>query len=194
MLGAPNVYIRDVEELIRFVESGNQVTYLFFWGHQPAKDGSITKSCLSNWYQASFISDGIMYPTTEHYMMAKKALLFEDSQTYQEILHAKTPKEAKALGRKVNGYIDEIWTVHRKKIVVAGNEAKFTQHPELKQFLLSTQNSVLVEASPYDRIWGIGMAAREQNIENPKAWKGLNLLGFALMDVRNRLNTVRAQS
>ena len=189
MTGVSNVYIRDVKELIQVIESGNAITYLFFWGHQPAKDGSITKSCLSNWYHAPFTRDGLTYLTAEHYMMAKKALLFNDAQAYQEILRAKTPKEAKELGRKVSGYIDEIWNVHRQNIVITGNEAKFSQHPELKQFLLSTQNTVLVEASPYDPIWGIGMAAGEENIENPKTWKGLNLLGFALMEVRNRLNT-----
>jgi ribA/ribD-fused uncharacterized protein len=194
MLDASNMYIQNMEELIRLVESGKKVTYLFFWGHQPTMDGSITNSCLSNWYQAPFASDGIIYPTTEHYMMAKKALLFHDPQTYQEILEAKTPKEAKELGRKVNGYRDEVWNVHRQEIVVAGNEAKFSQHPDLKQFLLSTRNTVLVEASPYDRIWGIGMAADQQDIDNPKAWKGLNLLGFALMEVRNRLDTSRIQT
>jgi ribA/ribD-fused uncharacterized protein len=193
MLDDPIMNLRDIEGLIQFVELGNTVTYLFFWGHQPSNDGSITKSCLSNWYRAPFTSDGITYPTTEHYMMAKKALLFEDTQTYQEILHVNSPKEAKTLGRKVNGYIDEIWKEHRQNIVITGNEAKFSQHPELKQFLLSTQSTVLVESSPYDQIWGIGMAAEEQNIEDPKAWKGLNLLGFALMEVRNRLRTIRDQ-
>ncbi|MFZ6031595.1 MAG: NADAR family protein [Chloroflexota bacterium] len=179
--------IKDVEELIRFVESGKPVSYLFFWGHQPTKDGSISKSCMSNWYRSPFVSDGITYPTTEHYMMAKKALLFGDEPIYRAILQAKTPQEAKALGRKVKNFVEEVWNMHRKEIVIAGNEAKFSQQVDLKHYLLSTQDNVLIEASPYDRIWGIGMAMGEKAIENPRSWKGLNLLGFALMEVRNRI-------
>lgn len=181
--------MRSIEELIRFVDGGNHVTYLFFWGHQPEKNGTISKSCLSNWYPAQFTLNGITYATTEHYMMAQKAQLFGDTRMYQTILNAKTPKEAKALGRKVTGFREEIWNTHRIDIMVAGNEAKFFQHHEMKHFLLSTHDAILVEASPYDRIWGIGMSVDNPDIENPKAWKGLNLLGFALMEVRSRLQT-----
>ncbi|MFV9504877.1 MAG: NADAR family protein [Oscillochloridaceae bacterium umkhey_bin13] len=179
--------IRSIEELIRFVDGGNKVTYLFFWGHQPETHGMVSKSCLSNWYPAVFTLNGITYATTEHYMMAHKATLFGDTQSYQAILNAKTPKEAKALGREVTGFREELWNAHRIDIMVTGNEAKFSQHHDMKEFLLSTHEAILVEASPYDRIWGIGMSVDHPKIEDPKAWKGLNLLGFALMEVRRRL-------
>jgi ribA/ribD-fused uncharacterized protein len=186
---SPEKQMRSIEELIQFVDGGNRVTYLFFWGHQPEKNGTVSKSCLSYWYPAIFTLNDITYATTEHYIMAQKAKLFGDTQTHQAILNAKTPKEAKALGRKVTGFIEDIWNTHRIDIMVTGNEAKFSQHQELKQFLLSTGNTILVEASPYDTIWGIGMGVDHPHIENPKAWKGLNLLGFALMEVRTRLQT-----
>jgi ribA/ribD-fused uncharacterized protein len=179
--------VRNIEELIRFVDGGNHVTYLFFWGHQPEKNGTVSKSCLSNWYPATFTLNDITYATTEHYMMAHKAKLFGDTRMYHAILNAKTPKEAKALGRKAIGFIEETWNTHRIEIMVTGNEAKFSQHHDMKEFLLSTNNAILVEASPYDRIWGIGMSVNNPHIEDPKAWNGLNLLGFALMEVRSRL-------
>jgi ribA/ribD-fused uncharacterized protein len=179
--------IRSVKELIQFTQTGKRVKYVFFWGHRQQQSGHISKSCLSNWYPAPFTVKGILYPTTEHYMMAQKALLFEDTATYTRILKAKTPGEAKKLGRSVQGFDEDTWTQHRVEIVVQGNEAKFSQHDALKTYLLSTQERILVEASPRDRIWGIGMAADDPHIENPNAWNGLNLLGFALMEVRSRL-------
>ncbi|GAK52165.1 hypothetical protein U14_03416 [Candidatus Moduliflexus flocculans] len=179
--------IRNREELIQFVASGRPITYLFFWGHQREKDGTISKSCLSNWFPAAFTLDGVAYATTEHYMMARKAQLFGDMQTYHAILTANTPQEAKALGRKVAGFVEPTWNAHRFEIMVTGNAAKFSQHQDLQRFLLSTGDAILVEASPYDTIWGIGMSASDPQIENPQAWNGLNLLGFALMEVRSRL-------
>lgn len=179
--------MRNTKELIRFIDCGNHVRFLFFWGHQANKYEPISKSCLSNWYPATFTLDNVTYSTTEHYMMAQKAKLFGDMQMYNRILNTKTPREAKSLGRKVAGFNEETWISHRMDIMVKGNEAKFSQNDELKGFLLSTSDAVLVEASPYDQIWGIGMSVDNPKIEDPKAWKGLNLLGFALMEVRSRL-------
>ena len=187
-------HITNIEELLAYTNTGKSVEYLFFWGHHQKKDGRISKSCLSNWYPAEFAVDHVVYATTEHYMMAHKAKLFGDTTMYQAILHAKTPKEAKALGRRVTGFTNEVWNTHRIDIVTAGNEAKFSQHEQLKQFLLSTGDAVLVEASPYDKIWGIGMAGDNPNVTNPENWKGLNLLGFALMEVRNRLHAREEQT
>lgn len=177
----------NIERVLADIHTGKTVEYLFFWGHRQKKDGTISKSCLSNWYPAAFTLEGTRYATTEHYMMAHKAKLFDDMATYHRILAAKTPKEAKALGRAVQGFDDQIWTTHRVDIVVTGNEAKFSQHAPLKDFLLSTGEKVLVEASPYDTIWGIGMAADDPHVTRPETWRGLNLLGFALMEVRRRL-------
>jgi ribA/ribD-fused uncharacterized protein len=156
--------------------------FLFFWGHQPSKDGTITKSCFSQWWPASFTVEGVVYKTAEHWMMAKKAVLFNDEGTLKEIIAAADPKEVKALGRKVKNFNADIWKQHAYTFVVQGNFHKFSQHENLKAFLLSTNNNIIVEASPFDNIWGIGTKAHETNIN---LWKGTNLLGFALMEVRD---------
>ena len=95
--------------------------------------------------------------------------------------------KAKKLGRQIKHFDEQIWLEQRFDIVVKGNYLKFSQNPELKQFLLNTSYRVIVEASPVDPIWGIGMAADHRDAANPKRWKGLNLLGFALMQVRDQL-------
>lgn len=120
-------------------------------------------------------------------MMAGKALLFGDARAHQAILVAKGPGAAKALGREVRGFDEARWVAHRFGLVVEANLAKFSQNPPLAQFLASTGTKVLVEASPVDRIWGIGLARDHEDAERPARWRGLNLLGFALMDVRARL-------
>lgn len=183
---SPN-QITSVAQLLQWIAAGHRPKYIFFWGHRQDQSGNITKSCLSNWYPASFTLEGITYPTTEHYMMAQKALLFNDAKNHARILKANTPGEAKKLGRSVRGFDENVWRRHRFEIMVRGNEAKFSQNEALKNYLLSTHTRILVEASPTDRIWGIGMAASNPNIENPNAWKGLNLLGFALVEARRRL-------
>jgi ribA/ribD-fused uncharacterized protein len=161
--------------------------YLFFWGHQPNKDGSISKTCFSQWWLSSFDVDGITYKTAEHWMMAKKALLFNDKEIFEKIIQTKSPAEAKKLGREVKNYVDTVWLANRFEIVKEGNLHKFGQNKDLKEFLLNTNERILVEASPVDPIWGIGMAADHKEVNNPKKWQGLNLLGFALMEVRDEL-------
>lgn len=176
------------DSLLAAIQSGLVPKWAFFWGHTPAKDGSITKSCFSQWWDGHpFELEGIRYATAEHFMMAEKARLFGDSLTHSEILAAKSPAIAKKLGRKVANFDDQIWLQHRWDIVVRGNAAKFGQHESLKTFLLQTGDRILVEASPFDHIWGIGMAASHPDAEKPENWKGLNLLGFALMEVRQQL-------
>lgn len=177
----------STEKLIANESAGNRNKFLFFWGHQPSKDGSITKTCFSQWWLGAFTVEGITYPTAEHWMMAKKAILFEDDKVLEKILQAKSPAEAKKLGRQVKNYQDEVWVTNRYEIVKEGNSHKFSQNEALKDFLLNTADRVLVEASPVDSVWGIGMAADHKDIENPEKWKGLNLLGFALMEVRDEL-------
>lgn len=165
--------------------SGEKFKYVFFWGHQPGKNG-ITASCFSQWYEAPFIVDGLRYPTAEHFMMAEKAMLFEDLGIRDQVLDAPTPGVAKALGRQIQDFDEAAWLEHRFSIVVRANEEKFAQNPELGQFLQQTGSRVLVEASPVDRIWGIGLAQDDERASNPNEWQGLNLLGFALMQVRDR--------
>lgn len=161
--------------------------FLFFWGHQVSKDGIITKTCFSQWWISPFTVDGIVYETAEHWMMAKKAELFNDMEIKDKILSVKSPAEAKKLGREVRNYSDEVWLKERYEIVKKGNFHKFNQNEDLKTFLLQTNNRIIVEASPVDPIWGIGMASDHKDIENPLKWRGLNLLGFALMEVRDEL-------
>ncbi|MBP4138080.1 NADAR family protein [Flavobacterium geliluteum] len=161
--------------------------FLFFWGHQPSKDGTITKTCFSQWWLSSFEVDKIIYKTAEHWMMAKKAELFKDNEVLEKIIKANSPAEAKKLGREVKHYDDKLWLENRFEIVKQGNYHKFSQHEALKAFLINTKDRVLVEASPVDPIWGIGMASDHKDVLNPKKWKGLNLLGFALMEVRDEL-------
>lgn len=161
--------------------------FLFFWGHQPSKDGIITKACFSQWWVSPFVVDGITYKTAEHWMMAKKAELFNDNEILEKIIQVNSPAEAKKLGREVRNYDDALWLANRYEIVKQGNFHKFHQNLDLKAFLVNTKESVLVEASPVDAIWGIGMAGDHKDVLNPEKWRGLNLLGFALMEVRDEL-------
>ena len=166
---------------------GEDVKFLFFWGHQPNKDGSAGKGCFSQWWESDFEIDGIIYKSAEHFMMAEKARLFNDSESLMRVIDSKHPHEAKKLGRKVKNFNPKNWDEHKFDVVVRGNFAKFSQNDELKKFLIQTNDCVLVEASPVDNIWGIGMATDNENVMNPNLWKGHNLLGYALMEVRDQL-------
>ncbi len=177
----------DLLELREQYRSGKRYKYIYFWGHVEKQPSIITKSCFSQWYPSRFEVDNIYYPTAEHYMMAEKARLFGDEQILSKILTANSPGLAKALGRQVKGFIPDIWDVHCLNIVINGNFAKFSQNPKLTDFILSTKQRILVEASPVDKIWGIGLSMDDPNIDNPLMWRGKNLLGFALMNVRQQL-------
>lgn len=173
-----------VEDLRSRFNAGDRLRFVFFWGHQTVKN-TITAACFSQWYSAPLTVDGRRYPTAEHFMMAEKALLFGDQSVRAQVLEAPTPGAAKGLGRSVGGFDEATWVEHRFSIVVRANQAKFAQNPELGRFLRETGSRVLVEASPVDRIWGIGLARDDERSRNPNRWRGLNLLGFALMRVRD---------
>jgi ribA/ribD-fused uncharacterized protein len=175
--------VRSVDELI---EAGGRPDFLFFWGHRPSRDG-VGAGCLSQWWPVTFTVTGHEYRSAEHYMMAEKARLFNDAPAAERIMAAATPKDAKSLGRAVRGFDGARWAAHRFDIVVAGNLAKFGQHADLRDYLLGTGERVLVEASPSDQVWGIGLAAGDPRAADPRTWRGENLLGFALMAVRARL-------
>lgn len=177
----------NLQWLLNKVEKKESVKYLHFWGHQTSKDGSVTASCFSQWWHDGFTVDSVYYATAEHWMMAKKAELFNDREMLAEILLAKSPAEAKQLGRKVRNFDPKVWGENCFDIVCEGNFHKFSQNIQLKEFLLNTKNRVIVEASPRDRIWGIGMGKSNENAERPQLWRGKNLLGFALMEARDRL-------
>lgn len=159
--------------------------FLFFWGH-TVKD-EITKSCFSQWFPIRFEENGIVYKTAEHYMMAGKARLFNDDEILEKVLCSETPNEAKSLGRKVKNFDPKLWDKHKYDIVKKANLLKFSQNQKFEEFLLSTNDKILVEASPYDKIWGIGMLESDPRAQNPLLWDGENLLGFALMEVRDEL-------
>ncbi|MFC1429589.1 NADAR family protein [Streptacidiphilus sp. N1-3] len=178
---------RSREELAGMTAAGARPKWLMFWGHQPQPDRSVGPGCLSQWWPSRFSVDGVEYATAEHWMMAGKARLFGDGQAVPGILAARTPAEAKNLGRLVRGFDDERWRVERFELVVAGNVAKFGQDPALRAYLLGTANRVLVEASPRDQVWGIGLGAANERATDPARWRGQNLLGFALMEARARL-------
>lgn len=181
---------RSVGDLRQLELRGESPEFLFFWGHRQRRDGGTGPWCLSQWWPASFMVDGVTYPTAEHFMMAGKARLFGDEVMVPRILEAPSPRDAKALGRAVRGYDDDLWAASRYGIVVEGNTAKFAQDPVLLAYLAGTAGRVLVEASPADRVWGIGLAGDDSRAARPSQWEGLNLLGFALMDVRDRLAEV----
>ena len=172
-----------IENICNKFDKKKRLKYIFFWGHTE-KSGMVTKACFSQWYPCKFHIDGITYFTTEQFMMAQKAILFNDIEIYNKILIAKHPKQYKDLGRKVTNFSESKWDKDKYDIVLKGNIAKFSQNVKLKEFLLNTNNRILVETSPYDRVWGIGKTADAENIENPYTWNGENLLGFALMEAR----------
>ena len=178
---------RTRDELAVAIRAGDHPQWLMFWGHRPGPDGSIGASCLSQWYPSPFTVNGVSYPSAEHFMMATKARLFADADTEARILAARTPADAKRLGRQVAGFNEKTWVRHRSDAVFLGNVAKFHQNQRLGEFLAATGSRVLVEASPYDRIWGIGLRASDPRATDPAAWPGLNLLGFALAQVRAHL-------
>lgn len=175
----------NVLTLRRQYNQGQHLDFLFFWGHTQ-KGQEIDKSCLSQWYPCTFTVDGETYNCAEQYMMAEKAYLFRDLTTREKILNASDPAEIKALGREVKNFDASTWQAYSYDIVLRGNRAKFSQNPELKRFLLATKGMYLVEASPYDKIWGIGMRSSEK-AKNPNNWLGTNKLGFALTQVREEL-------
>lgn len=172
------------------------LNYLFFWGHtQTPSAAHIHKSCLSQWYPSSFEFLGIDFPTAEHRMMYCKANLFYHSDNHKlanMILKAETPAEAKKLGRLVKNFDQQKWDEHKYHIVFLANMLKFSQNLNLKGFLLSTGDRIIVEASPYDTIWGIGMKESDPGVMNPYNWKGENLLGYALMEVRDFLRDAQS--
>jgi ribA/ribD-fused uncharacterized protein len=181
-----------VRELARLDAAGALPETLLFWGHRPPKGGGVGKSCLSQWYPAPFTAEGVRYATAEHFMMAGKARLFGDTEAEHLVLAAADPGAAKGAGRRVRGFTEDTWAAHRYDLVVAANTAKFGQHPALRDFLLGTGEKILVEASPYDQVWGIGLSAAQPEAAHPAQWRGLNLLGFALMDTRHTLRAPTA--
>ena len=119
--------------------------------------------------------------------MYGKAVLFGDRARAASILSAATPKEMKALGRAVEGFDPDVWELFRAGIVTTGSYAKYTQNPNLCTTLMATRGTTLVEASPYDKVWGIGLAENDPRSRDRSQWRGLNLLGQVLTRVREAI-------
>ena len=155
--------------------------FVFFW-REYAENGHF-----SQWYPAPIVVEGIRYLHNEQYMMAKKALLCGDLRVYSKIMAESDPGACKALGKSAANFNQYQWDSCKEEIIYNANYAKFSQYPKLKAALLATGNAVIAEASPYDFIWGIGLPATDPDSRNPAKWKGQNLLGKALMRVRDEL-------
>ncbi|HYG16913.1 MAG TPA: NADAR family protein [Bacteroidia bacterium] len=171
------------------IQNNSTFDYLCFWGHTPKKPNQVDKSCFSQWYPSPFTVEDTLYHTAEHWMMAKKAMFFDDTEALEKILSSPKPGNTKAIGREVKNFDYKKWDSESYKIVVEGNYHKFLEDNVLKEYLLSTGSKILVEASPVDIIWGIGLAQDDLDALDPLKWKGTNLLGFALMEVRDYLNS-----
>lgn len=151
--------------------------------HNPDEENAY----LSNWYMSDFEYDGIKFSSLEQYMMYKKAEVFGDKEISKEILNTDDVGKIKTLGREVKNYNDTIWNGLRQVIVFEGLYAKFSQNNELKEKLLATGEDILAEASGTDLIWGIGLSMTDEKRFDMSKWKGQNLMGFSLMEVRNRI-------
>ena len=140
---------------------------------------------MSNWALSEFTVNGITFSSMEQYMMYQKAVCFKDEEIAEKILATTDVAVIKALGRQVKGYNDGYWNGVRQLLVYEGLKEKFTQNENLKKLLLDTEDSILAEGAVNDRIWGIGLSRKDSNRLESEKWRGQNLLGYAMMMVRN---------
>lgn len=146
----------------------------------------------SQWAMYPIEIDGVIYNCNEQYMMAEKARLFGDEEILERIMNASDPSTQKSLGRMVKGFDKDVWEANCREIVYRANLAKFTQHEMLKSRLFSTGKTIIVEASKYDTVWGIGMTDSHPDVCDPTKWKGTNWLGEAIMRVRDEVFKVKS--
>lgn len=150
--------------------------FVFFWG---------SDSPFSNWYPQPFIHNGQQYNCSEQYMMYKKAILFKDIDVAEMIMEQTHPRKQKFLGRQVRGYDDAVWMASCDDIMVEGLVSKFIQDTYSLTTMLDTGRKIIVEASPYDKIWGIGLTADNPLAWDQSTWQGENRLGNVLMEARD---------
>lgn len=151
--------------------------------HNPDEENGY----LSNWYPSAFMFDGMSFSSMEQFMMYRKAICFQDEPVATEILATDDVAKIKAFGRKVSNYDESLWNGVRQIVVYEGLLAKFSQNEDLKEKLKATGNAFLAECAVKDRIWGIGLSMKDPNRLDKSKWNGKNLLGYALMMVREYL-------
>lgn len=157
--------------------------FTFFWEH---KAGAVHPEC-SQFYKSPFMIDGIEFNCAEQWMHWKKAILFGDQEVAQQILKAKSPFDQKKMGREVSNFNAQIWSAVAYDIVFHGNIEKFSQNLSLLEQLAKTKGTLLVEAAPNDKIWGIGLEASDPKAQDQEQWQGQNLLGDIVTRVRDIL-------
>jgi ribA/ribD-fused uncharacterized protein len=167
-------------------DKGEPLEFIFFRDHTGGL-GSQGEFMLSQWYPSPFSVNEIVYKSAGHWMMARKALLFGDREAFKKIIEADSNEQIRMLGHRIDNFDEVKWAELRHEIVREGNFHKFNQSKKLRKFLLNTGDAILVEANPFDAIWGAGLSKDSKLIKNPYAWNGLNLLGFALMEIREYL-------
>jgi ribA/ribD-fused uncharacterized protein len=175
-----------LQDLLSAKAAGRPLSFVFFPDNGMLHDPP-TAGCLSQWAITPFQSKGMQFFSAEQAMMHGKAVLFGDLDTAARILACRTPFQAKNLGRQVAGFSEDLWERERFEVVVSANLPKFAGIPALRAFLSGTGDSILVEASPVDLVWGNGLEESHPFARDPSRWPGMNLLGFALMEVRKRL-------
>jgi ribA/ribD-fused uncharacterized protein len=169
--------------LFKGEKMSNNEKYEFFWSGP-----------FSQWYSSKFTVNGITFATAEQFMMYSKAMLFNDQEIANKILLATNPKQQKALGRQVKNFNADRWSNVAKEIVYEGNYAKFTQDPKLLVILMATGDKELVEASPFDKIWGIGLDEAKAKVTPVDQWPGSNWLGEVLTELRNDLRNSKVEA
>ncbi|SAK83422.1 Swarming motility protein YbiA [Caballeronia arationis] len=142
---------------------------------------------LSHWHRCEFTYMSLTFNHVEKFMMYAKANMFKDIETRDRILKTDTPMACKKLGRQVKGFDPAVWDKYKYRIILVGNREKYKQNPGLGRFLLDTDPNILVEGNPYDRIYGVGLHKDDPAIGDPANWRGENLCGRAIMEVREEL-------
>ena len=161
--------------------SGKEVDAYFF--HRPEEPHGY----LSNWFSSPFDLDGMHFTSVEQYIMYRKCKIFGDEISAKAVLATEDTAAQQAIGRKAAGYIGSIWAGMRQMVVLRGLMAKFSQNEDLKQKLLDTGDAYLVECAGSDKIWACGIRLNDDKRFNAENWTGDNILGFALMEVREML-------
>ena len=146
----------------------------FFWG-----------GIYSNWHRSGFVIDDISYNCGEQYMMHQKALLMDDEETARKIMLYSNPKRQKELGREIKNFNSKLWDKYKYEIMLKGLTEKFNQNEPLKRDLMASEADLFVEASPFDKIWGIGLDERTAHETPQSEWPGENLLGKIITEIRN---------